>query len=162
MRPFLRRLIELLGHQVRPNLVAFIDERQPLVWAMSAAVGLAAGLGSVAFRYGINAVQLFWLGTMSERVAQAAERAPWYMILLAPMLGGLVVGLILIVTPGRRAGGPADAIEAAAMGLDRLSLRSGLLGALASAISLGAGGSAGREGPVVHLGGAIAAWLARR
>jgi CIC family chloride channel protein len=147
---------------VRPNLVLFLRERQLLVWAAALAVGLCAALGSIAFRFAINAVQLPWLGTMSERVAMAARAAPWPAVFLAPMVGGLIVGLLLTWLPSRRAGGPADVIEAQALGLRRLGLRRGLLAALTAAISLGAGASAGREGPVVHLGACIAAALARQ
>lgn len=157
MRRFAQRLLSLLSDLVRPNLLAFLNERQPLVWVAALAVGLLAAWASVAFRLGINAVQIPWLGTMSERVASSARALSWPVILLAPALGGIIVGLLLTFIPGRRAGGPADVIEAQALGSHRLSLRGGLLGALAAALTLGSGGSAGREGPVIHLGATLAA-----
>jgi len=43
-----------------------------------------------------------------------------------------------------------------------MSLRAGLGAAVVSATSLGVGASTGREGPVVHLGATLSAWLARR
>ncbi len=155
------RVLNLLSGLIRPNLLAFMAERQPLTWAASLLVGLLAASASVGFRLAINVVQLPWLGTMSERVASAARDIPWPVILLAPAAGGLLVGLVLTLVPGRRAGGPADVIEAQAFGLRRLGLRAGLLGALAAALTLGSGGSAGREGPVVHLGATLAAAVAR-
>ena len=60
------------------------------------------------FRLAINAAQLPWLGTMSDRVASAARAAPWPAVLLAPVAGGLIVGLLLTFVSSRRAGGPAD------------------------------------------------------
>jgi chloride channel protein, CIC family len=162
MKLFVQRLLALLTDLVRPNLAAFTREREPLIWVASLVVGVLAGVASVAFRAGINAAQLPWLGTMSERVASVAGTIPWPIVLLAPAVGGLIVGCLLSFVPGRRGGGPADVIEAEAFDPHRLGLRNGLLGALASAITLGSGGSAGREGPVIHLGGTIAAVLTRR
>lgn len=162
MKQFTARLLGLLSDLVRPNLMAFIGERQPQIWVASLAIGLLAALASIAFRAGINAAQLPWLGTLSERVASAARSVPWPVVLLAPAVGGLIVGVLLTFVPGRRAGGPSDIIEAEVLGPHRLSLRGGLLGALAAALTLGSGGSAGREGPVIHLGGTIAAAVARR
>lgn len=159
-RRFAGHLLTLLSDLVRPNLVTFLGERQPLTWGASLLVGILAASASVAFRLAINAAQLPWLGTMSERVASAARDVPWPVILLAPAVGGLLVGLLLMLVPGRRAGGPADVIEAQAFGLRRLGLRGGLLGALAAALTLGSGGSAGREGPVIHLGATLAAAVA--
>jgi CIC family chloride channel protein len=162
MKQFAGRLLSLLHDLIKPNLVTFLSERHPVTWLAALLVGLLAAFGSAAFRLAINAVQLPWLGTMSERVASAARAVPWPMVMLAPVAGGLIVGLIVMFISGRRAGGPADVIEAAALGHHRLTLRNGLLGALASAVTLGSGGSAGREGPVVYLGGTLAAAFAQR
>ena len=43
-----------------------------------------------------------------------------------------------------------------------MSSRTGLVAALASAISIGTGASVGREGPAVHLGASLAGWMGRR
>lgn len=160
MKRFVRHAARRLTGLVRPNVTAFLQERQPLVWATSILVGVLAAIASIGFRMAINLVQFPWLGTMSERVASAAAEVPWPVVVLAPALGGLVVGCLLRFVPGRWGGGPAEVIEAELLGPERLSLRRSLIGALASAVTLGSGGSAGREGPVIHLGGAVAAWLA--
>jgi CIC family chloride channel protein len=142
--------------------LAVLHGREPVVWLAALGIGALAAAGSVLFRLGINAAQLLWLGTMSERVASAARDAPWPAVLLAPVAGGLIVGILLALVPGRRPGGPADVIEAQAFGMERLGLRGGLLSAVVAAISLGSGGSGGREGPVVHLGACLAAAVTRR
>lgn len=148
---------------VLPNLRQLIAARIPTVWVFALCVGVLVGVGAILFRLLIGWVQLPWLGVTHERLASAAERVPWFVILLAPAIGGLVVGwLVTRFLPGRRAEGVADVIEAQALGAGRLGLRKGLMSALVSAISLGCGASAGREGPVVHLGATIAAALARR
>jgi CIC family chloride channel protein len=53
-------------------------------------------------------------------------------------------------------------IEGAALTEGRVERREGLASAAASLITLGAGGSSGREGPVVHLAGVISSWVAER
>jgi CIC family chloride channel protein len=85
-----------------------------------------------------------------------AESLPWYLILLIPILGGLLVGLILHrFTPDGRVRSVADVIEGAALNEGRVEMRAGLASAAASLITLGSGGSTGREGPVVHLAAVI-------
>ena len=153
--------VERARDWVAPSWRVFMAGRQPLVWLIAIGVGLAVGLAAIAFRVLIGATQFLWLGSLSERVASMAAAMPWWAILLAPAAGGLVVGLILeFVMPGKRAEGVADVIEARALGQRRLGFRSGIISAGVAAISLGSGASAGREGPVVHLGATVATALA--
>ena len=146
-----------------PNLRFFLRTRQPLVWLLAAVVGLGVAIAAIAFRLAISGTQWPWLGDTSEFVATAARAVPWYMVLLAPAIGGLIVGVILErFMPGKRPEGVADVIEARAFPQRRLGLRAGLITAGISAISIGSGASSGREGPVVHLGGVVATALTRR
>ncbi len=83
--------------------------------------------------------------------------------MLIPTIGGLVVGLVLNwFTGDGRVRSVADVIEGAALNKGRVELRAGLGSALASFITLSAGGSSGREGPVVHLASVISTWVAER
>jgi CIC family chloride channel protein len=56
----------------------------------------------------------------------------------------------------------ADVIEANALRGGRMSVGAGLAAALVSAVSLGFGASAGREGPAVHLGATFGGWIAEK
>ncbi len=157
-------VIEWLAHLIHdgmmPNLRKFLDEQQPLVWAVALIIGIGAAYFAIFFRELIGFVQLFWLGTSDETVFSTASQKPWWVILMAPALGGLLVGLFLhYVMPGRRAHGVPDVIEARALSGCRIRAQVGLSSALVSAVSLGAGASAGREGPVVHLGATLASVL---
>ena len=158
------RSIEWLVHLIRdrmlPNLRLFLGERQPLVWIIALTIGIGAAYLAIFFRVVLGYVQLPWLGILDENVYAAASQTPWWIILMAPVLGGLAVGLFLHhVMPGRRAHGVADVIEARAEHGCRISAQVGLGSALVAAVSLGAGASAGREGPVVHLGATLASVL---
>ena len=153
-------LLHLVSDRMIPNLREFLRERQPLVWAIALAIGIGAAYFAIFFRTLIGLIQLPWLGTVSENVYSAALTTPWWVILLAPAVGGLAVGLFLQhLMPGRRVHGVADVIEARALLGCRISAREGLSSALVSAVSLGTGASAGREGPVVHLGATLASVL---
>ena len=86
--------------------------------------------------------------------------ALWVALLL---LGGLLVGLFVYhFMPGRRPQGVPEVIEANALHGGRMSLSAGLKAAFVSAASIGAGASVGREGPVVHLGASLGAWISER
>lgn len=126
-------------------------------------IGGAAAAGAILLRESIAFGHYLFLGVWSERLVTGLAGQPWWRILLAPVLGGLLVGLIVrYLMPGGQPQGVPHVIEASALRGGRMSGRQGLWAAVASVVSLGSGASVGREGPAVHLGAAIASWLARR
>jgi CIC family chloride channel protein len=151
-----------LGDRVAPNFRTLLRERQPLIWLLAAIIGVAVAYAVLLFLLVIGGVQNLWLDHAGEEtVATLASGKPWWLIIAAPTLAGLLVGLFLTYAlPRRRADGVADVIEARAIGGARIDPAQGLGSALVSAVSLGAGASAGREGPAVHLGATLASWLA--
>ena len=147
-------------HRVRPNILNFFQDKQPLVWLLALVIGFGVAYAALAFRHIIGFCQYFWLGTTSENSLQHAMALPWWAILLTPALGGLLVGFCLTkFLPERRAYGVADVIESRAVRACRIPFKEGLWSAVVSAMSLGFGASAGREGPVVHLGATFASAL---
>lgn len=134
-----------------------------VLYVLAVLAGAIAAIGAIAFRWLIGFVQNLGFGTSGDNLATPAAALPWWQVLAAPTVGGLAVGLLIhYVMPGRRPQGVADVIEAAAFKGGQMTLRDGLFAALASGVSLGAGASVGREGPVVHLGASIGSWVARR
>lgn len=145
------------------NFGDFLGDRQPLIWLLGLVIGITVGYVALGFRKLIGLFQLPWLMTTSERVASAAAEVPWWAVLLAPAIGGLIVGYIIQhFVPGQRAHAVADVIESRSLRDCRIDPKTGLLSALLAAMSLGVGASAGREGPVVHLGATLASWLEHR
>ncbi|MCY6379961.1 chloride channel protein [Hoeflea prorocentri] len=160
---FIRNLPTQIRQWVAPNIRNFTGERQPRLWLMSLVIGVGVTIAAILFREMIGAVQLLWLQDRSERVISATRSTPWYLIFLAPVAGGLVVGILLqVLMPQRRTLSVADVIEARALTGRKLGLRDGLNSAIITVISLGSGASAGREGPVIHLGATLANHVARR
>ena len=138
-----------------PRLVAF--------WLLALCIGIAAGYAALLFRKGVLALQDLVYGAHEGSLADAVAALDWWWVLLTPIVAGLVVGLILHrFTPDGRARSVADVIEGAALRKGRVEGRAGLASVAASVITLGAGGSSGREGPVVHMAGVIATWVSDR
>ncbi|MGX9349864.1 chloride channel protein [Shimia sp. W99] len=133
-------------------------------WLIALIIGIAAGFAALGFRKGIAWLQSTLYGTDDlTHLHSFANTLPWYMLLLIPTVGGLVVGLILHrFTPDGRVRSVADVIEGAALHEGRVEGREGVASALASLITLSSGGSTGREGPVVHMAGVIASWVSNR
>lgn len=133
-------------------------------WFIALAIGIAAGFAAVTFRKGIAALQSLLYGTDDvQHLHSFAQSLPWYLILIIPIFGGLVVGLVLSrFTPDARVRSVADVIEGAAMQNGRVETRAGIASAFASFVTLSSGGSSGREGPVAHLAGVIATLVSRR
>ncbi|WP_075217870.1 chloride channel protein [Mongoliimonas terrestris] len=153
---------DLYRRSVGVHLTAFLATRQPLVWVLAFLVGLAVSGATILFHFGIGWVQWLWLGTSSDRMLDTAAAAPWWVVIAGPTLGGLVVGLYLHrFHPGQRTSGLADVVEARASGAPVLAFWPGVGSAFGTVVSLGAGASAGREGPIVHLGAVIATSLGR-
>ena len=108
-------------------------------------------------------VQWIGYGEASEiRYSQIISARPDWQVILVPALGGLIIGVLMQFLPGRRYHGIADVMEACAMNSARMPVRSGIGAAVAASISLGVGAPLGREGPAVHIGASISAYLAER
>lgn len=136
---------------------------QVLFWGLAVVLGIAAGFAAVGFRLLISMLESGLYGAEFGDVFSSASGMPWYLLVLIPTIGGLVVGLLLhYFTPDARVRAVADVIEGAALRRGRVEMREGIVSVFASLITLGSGGSAGREGPVVHLAATISSWIAER
>ena len=145
------------------RLRRIIRNDQLILSVLAVVVGALAGGGTILIREGIDLVQGVFLGGKSEALIRVAQTLPWWQILFAPAAGGLIVGLfIYYFIPGRQPQGIAKVIEASALQGGRMSLRAGIGAAIASATSIGVGASVGREGPAVHLGATLGAWVAEK
>jgi CIC family chloride channel protein len=136
-----------------PNQIQF--------WFIALMIGIAAGCAAVLFRAGISILQQSLYGVEDITLLHSfADSLPWYWVLLIPMAGGVTVGIILHhFTPDGRVRSVADVIEGAALNEGRVEKKAGIASALSSMITLGTGGSTGREGPVVHIAAMISSWV---
>ena len=119
-------------------------------------IGVAAGYGAVIFRFAIKGAQyLFYQNTADFLEFQS--QVPIYLKILLPGLGGLIVGPMIYYWAREAKGhGVPEVMEAVAIKGGRIRPRVSLVKILASGISIGCGGSVGREGPMVQIGASVA------
>ena len=123
-------------------------------------IGLLVGYGAILFRALIELFQFFFMGSGNEGVTEVLRMLPWWQILLMPVLGGLIVGpLVHFLFPGSRGHGVPEVMASVALHGGKMPLRDGLGKMIACSLSIGCGGSVGREGPVVHLGATLASFV---
>lgn len=146
-----RMIYRVVQKWVQPHLNAFHAAQQPKMWSLALAAGLAGGAVAILFRSAISFFQYLWIQNSTELYMVRLAALPWYYVILGPVTGGIIVGGIMFFWRREaRPGGVADVIEARAHDGKKLSFRSSLVAGTISAVSLGFGASAGREGPVVY------------
>ncbi|OQC26723.1 MAG: Voltage-gated ClC-type chloride channel ClcB [Verrucomicrobia bacterium ADurb.Bin063] len=123
---------------------------------MAAGVGVIGGLVNIFFYYATELVRVLFLRQPGELVEVAERMAPWQRV-VTPTLGGLCAGLVLYW--GLRMVGPqrsSNLLEVIVAGDGRLPLRTGLVKFLSSLVTIGSGGSIGREGGITQLSATFA------
>jgi len=154
------RSTHILHKKIKSSFNAISGNISLKLMVCSLVVGLLAGYGALGFRRLISETQTLFYGFDSELVVTGAASLPWWQILLIPVIGGLVIGILLkFIVPDRRPHGVADVIEAVLINRGKMKFISGLGSFFISAISLGTGASGGREGPVVHFGALLGSRL---
>jgi H+/Cl- antiporter ClcA len=141
-----------------------VDRRMLLITGLALPVGALAGLAAFALLRLIGLVtNLVFFGRVDTAlVAPSAAHAPWWIILFAPVVGGLVIGLMARFGSEKiRGHGMPEAIEAILTGGSRVSPKVTVLKPISAAVSIGTGGPFGAEGPIIMTGGALGSLLAQ-
>jgi CIC family chloride channel protein len=126
------------------------------------AIGVVAGAAALLFERLLPFVQALVFDGRIDSSGHGVDLAPiphdfvdLVRHALAPALGGLLLGLLLAVLPGEARGhGVAEVIEAVVLKGGRMRRRVGLLRMITATLTIGSGGSAGKEGPTVQIGAA--------
>ena len=129
--------------------IRFREETFHLV--LAGAVGVIGGLVNIFFYYATEGVKYLFLRRPGD-IVEVAEMMGRPARVITPALGGLCAGLILywgLKLAGRQ--GSSDMLEVVVAGDGRLPLRTGIVKFLSSLMSIGTGGSIGREGGIVQL-----------
>ena len=125
---------------------------------MALIVGLVGGLAAVGFHYLIDYLHEEVFG----RIADWSKDLGPFKFMPGIVLGGLLVGpLVTRAASEARGHGVPEVMEAVNRRGGRIRTRVASVKAIASALTISSGGSAGREGPIVQIGSALGSTLAR-
>ncbi|MCU1286569.1 MAG: domain containing protein [Acidobacteriales bacterium] len=108
------------------------------------------------------ATNLFFFQRFSFQPASPADHhlGPW--VILVPVIGGLIIGLMARYGSDRiRGHGIPEALESILLRGSKIQAKVALLKPVSAAISIGSGGPFGAEGPIIMTGGAVGSLLAQ-
>lgn len=136
----------------------------PAISLLSVLVGIVAGLGAVVFRGLIAFVHnLVFAGRFSLAYnanvhTPPSPLGPW--VMLAPVAGAAAVAyLVTNFAPEARGHGVPEVMDAIHYNKGIIRPVVAVIKSLASAISIGTGGSVGREGPIIQIGSSFGSTL---
>lgn len=140
-------------------------------------VGIVAGCGALAFYFATNSVEHLMLGrvgqfhpplegtpesSFSQFIDGLATPYRWCLFLI-PALGGLISGwLVYKFAPEAEGHGTDSAIEAFHRKSGVIRGRVPIIKTIASVVTIGTGGSAGREGPIAQIGAGFGSFVASK
>jgi chloride channel protein, CIC family len=139
---------------------------------LGAIIGLVSGLGAALFFWALDLATGFFMGTLvgftpsspsgEGGVAIGGDVARPWLLPLVVALGGLIAGIIVYrFAPEAEGHGTDAAIDAFHHGAKGIRARVPLVKTVASALTIGSGGSGGREGPTAQIGAGFGSFMAR-
>ncbi|MGP1347982.1 MAG: chloride channel protein [Phycisphaerales bacterium] len=122
--------------------------------ALGAGIGVITAYGAIGFK---------WLLDWTEHQGFAFQRdLPLWALPLIPMVGALCTGLLVhFFAPEARGHGVPEVMDALYRKKGRIRPRVAFVKSIASVCTIGSGGSAGAEGPIVQIGSAIGSGIAQ-
>jgi len=137
----------------------------------SVLIGIVGGLGAVVFFYLLGNSTKFFSGYLGGYVPPSpageiiegmySNSHPYWWLFLIPALGGLIAGIVVYVWAPEAEGHGTDAVIDSFHRLrGRIRKRVPFIKTIASVITIGSGGSAGKEGPIAQIGAGFGSFLA--
>ncbi|WP_438018009.1 chloride channel protein [Sorangium sp. So ce315] len=144
-----------------PAPSAAVDGRVVLVSGLAIAIAGVAFLAAELLTALIAVItNLAFFGRLSAAPASPAEHHLGALVLVVPILGALVVGVMARYgSHAIRGHGIPEAMEQVLFNQSRIPPRMTLLKPLSAAIAIGTGGPFGAEGPIIATGGALGSLL---
>ncbi len=144
-----------LGQRIRVRVTEFLGKagfkEEYLLVLLAVLIGAATGLGAFLF-YRLIA----WATEFAYGHEHSLFGGRWYMLLALPMFGAFLTGLITQKFAHEAKGhGVPEVMDAIYRQGGTVRPRVALAKSVASALTIGSGGSAGTEGPIVQIGAAI-------
>jgi CIC family chloride channel protein len=150
-----------INHFIKKQL-----EISPLVRlnVLAILVGIVGGIGSWVFRLLISLLYtIFYLVPIEFMNYIGFSSFSWLPFLIVPIIGGIIVGILTSrVSKETKGHGVPEVLESVALYNGRMRLRIPFVKIIASATTIGSGGSAGREGPIAQIGAGFASLLGQK
>ena len=158
-------------------MASVIDhKRTVLLIALYIFVGIIAGVGAIVFQQLLSLINIYVLEGMAGyteiSIVTGIRRfvLPWeqpafrpWMLPVTAGTGGLITGLIVYHFAPEAAGhGTDEVIHAYHHEHGRIRLRVSLVKLIGSAITIGSGGSGGKEGPIAQIGAGFGSFICSR
>ena len=142
--------------RVSPH-ATLVDRRVLFISALAVVIALASGLVAQVLTRLIGLVtNLAFYGRISSSFASPAGNRLGLWVVLVPVVGGLIVGVMArFGSKAIRGHGIPEAMEQVLTNKSRIPARLTFLKPLSAAISIGTGGPFGAEGPIIATGGAL-------
>ena len=123
-------------------------------------IGVVAGLASILFKIMIHFFQnLFW---RAESILEGVAQQPWFLTILIPAVGGLIISPIIYYGAKEAKGhGVPEIMESLIFRGGRIPNKVAAVKAVASSICIASGGSTGREGPIVQVSASLASTIGK-
>ncbi|HEX7362956.1 MAG TPA: chloride channel protein [Bryobacteraceae bacterium] len=130
---------------------------------LAIAIGFVAAFVAWALLRLIGIVtNLLYYQRVNDALSSPAGSHLGLLVILVPVLGGLVVGLMARYGSERiRGHGIPEAIEAILMNGSRIAPKVAILKPISAAIAIGSGGPFGAEGPIIMTGGTFGSLIAQ-
>lgn len=128
---------------------------------MAGLVGVIGGAATLAYHGASQFIKWIAFGSTGDFL-QIAETVPQWKLIVVPTIGGLAAGLVIFVGL-RLIGNPglSNLLEVIVAGDGRLPVRSAIVSALSSLVSISTGASIGREGLIMQVAAALSSKLGR-
>ncbi len=137
------------------TLSSFLDKLAPpqgiTLIILAIIIGATTGLAAVFFIKLIHGIQYFCYAYLPNLIPPLGIWA----YLIIPVIGGLLVGPLILFAHEAKGHGVPEVMQALILHGGRIRARVAAAKILASALCIGTGGSAGREGPIVQVGSAL-------
>ena len=126
---------------------------------LASIIGVGTGLGAVAFIWLIQHAKELFFGQSIFFLNHMVTHGDFWVILI-PAIGGAIAGPIVYNFAKEAKGhGVPEVMEAVALKGSIIRPRVAIAKSIASAVCIGSGGSAGREGPIIQIGSTIGSMI---
>jgi len=138
----------------------FIPDERTRFLAICALVGAVAALAAIAFRLALKGATIAFFRSADDLVVAASLLPTWQRVAL-PAAGAVAAAALARVLSRGGGGGVAGIMEAVSLKRGVISLKGAISRSIGAILSIGSGGSIGREGPIVQLASAVGSRLGR-